>query len=763
MTRARLIVATFVLSGAAGLICEVVWARQLVLVFGNTTQAVSAILTGFFGGMAIGSAFGGRIADRVSRPLRLFAILEMTVAVVVLTTPVTFKLLHEVYRSAFGMLEHNPGALTAIRLALSLIALAPATILMGATLPTLTRALARGTGEFASAFGRLYAANTIGAILGTIAAGFILIELIGLSWTLRVGAACSASAGIIGLLLDRAERSPAHAGSGTPKDVSSPPQYARLGLVVVAAFLTGFTSLGYQVLWTRLLASGTGNSTYVFSAILAVFLIGLAGGAAAFGWYRSRIADPVSFVAHGQVMLAVLVCIGMVAGISQHAAGIVGAGENFGELFGEFVAAIAIVVLPPTFVMGLTFPAIAAMAEGEWNRVGTNAGVVLAANTTGAIVGIVAVPFFLVPAIGSPLSVGLLAAINSAFAVALALYGRIHEALPRRVLLVSGTIVSLAVVGAMKTGGLFTDPAGGWIARTGTLFESREDQIASVHAGALGERRLWVTGTTMTVLTVDAKLMAVLPLMLRLKSRTALVVAFGMGTSFRSALQAGLTTDAVELVPSVPRMFHWFHDDAARVLADPRGRVIITDGRNYVELTERSYDIIITDPPPPLESAGVSVIASREYYEAARRRLAPGGVMMQWVPYGQTLSEFRAHLRTFRVAYPHVIVAEGPGGHGFFLFGSDNPLAFRPENTAAVLAMRGVVEDLSAVKDAPASDPAAWANVVPRLVRLEGEAVDRFIGSGPVITDDRPLPEYFLLRHLRKAPQMMRSEDLSSH
>ena len=143
MTRARLIVATFVLSCAAGLMYEVVWARQLVLVFGNTTQAVSAILVGFFGGMAIGSAFGGRIADRVRRPLRLFALLELALATVVIVTPLTFDLIHETYRWAFSALEDKPAALTSIRFVLSLLAVGPATVLMGATLPSLTRALAR--------------------------------------------------------------------------------------------------------------------------------------------------------------------------------------------------------------------------------------------------------------------------------------------------------------------------------------------------------------------------------------------------------------------------------------------------------------------------------------------------------------------------------------------------------------------------------------------------------------------------------------------
>src|SRR5204862_4669817 len=163
VTRRWPILGIFILSGAAGLTYEVVWARQLVLVFGNTTQAVSAILTGFFGGMAIGSAVGGRVGDRVRRPLRMYGLLEVILVVIVLATPLTFRLLHEVYRGAFGSLETQPTLLALVRFGLSLAALGPATILMGATLPTLTRYLSRDPSDLSGAFSSLHAANTIGA------------------------------------------------------------------------------------------------------------------------------------------------------------------------------------------------------------------------------------------------------------------------------------------------------------------------------------------------------------------------------------------------------------------------------------------------------------------------------------------------------------------------------------------------------------------------------------------------------------------------
>ena len=174
--------------------------------------------------------------------------------------------------------------------------------------------------------------------------------------------------------------------------------------------------------------------------------------------------------------------------------------------------------------------------------------------------------------------------------------------------------------------------------------------------------------------------------------------------------------------------------------------MIVADGRNHIELTDRRYDIIVTDPPPPIESAGVSVISSREYYAAGKAALNPGGVMMQWVPWGQTVDEFMAHVRSFRAVFAEVLIAFGPGGYGVFMLGSDEPIAFDSASIDAVLARPGVTEDLSSAYDSPEHDAAGWATKIPSLVWISGRDVARVVGAGPLITDDRPLPEYFLLR-----------------
>jgi spermidine synthase len=733
-----ILLALFALSGAAGLIFEVVWSRQLVLVFGNTTQAISAILTGFFAGLAIGSWFGGKVADRVRRPLRLYGLLECALVVIVLLTPITFSLIGSAYKFAFGSLESTPRSLALVRFGLTLVALAPATAFMGATLPTLTRYLARHSSTLSSAFARLYLANTMGAIFGCAVAGMVLIELLGLFGTLLIGAACSGTAGLIAIAYDLRGREAPLLPSALRQ---TPPGYpsSALRVALFVAFVSGLTSLAYQTLWIRLLSSGTGNSTYVFTLILSVFLTGIAMGAVEYKRIERRIRDVVPLLAMSQIAIAVLAAVGMyvLTHVDPRA-------TSSAWKWNAFV-----VVLPATFVMGFSFPAASALLGGSDSSVGSRSGLLVASNTLGAIVGTFIIPFVVIPLVGSPASVGLVALLNAATGITLALGTSGFASNRRRHLVVSvGSAAAVLLVAALLTHRVFEDPNVVRLAkRGGTLLRTAEDEIASVQSLTLdGNKQLWVNGNGMTLLTVDTRLMPVLPLILRPQSQSLLVVAFGMGSAFRTGLISGLAVDGVDLIPSVPEMFDTFFADAPRFLRDPRGRVIVADGRNYVELTQRRYDIIVVDPPPPVQSAGVSVISSREFYAAGRAILNSGGVMMQWVPIGQSLDEFRAHVRTFHDIFPNVIVAEGPGGWGFYLLGSDKPIAFSDSAARTILSRRGVVEDLSAAFDSPARSVEAWTQRIQQLVIFTGNEVRAFAGPGPMVTDDRPLPEYFLLR-----------------
>jgi spermidine synthase len=805
----------FLLSGFAGLVYEVVWARQLVLVFGNTTQAISAILTGFFGGMALGSVIGGRIADRVRSPLRMYAILELLVVVAVLLTPVTFGGLHEVYRGAFGMLQQNPTMLALVRFGLSILALGPATVLMGATLPTLSRQLVRDHTRLGREFGELYLANTTGAIYGALISGIFLIELIGLNETLLVGAACSGTAGLAALLLNRRIGRPKDAAAepdGAPDPEPTPavtpdaaaiarsrarqagaasvgaatqvstrasskdavaateapdtpaarvaPSVASVSrprLALALAFVSGLTSLGYQNLWNRLLASGTGSTSYVFTSILIFFLAGIAVGAYIFSRFLYRTRHPVALLGIAELGLAVLVLATL--GVETC---------FFGPV--SLTIGLVIVVAPATLVMGIVFPMSSMLVADSDERVGTSAGLLLGSNTLGAICGSFVVPFFLMPILSSPRAVVVLAAINALTGFVLLWQARSIGIRLQRVGRAVGMAVAAAALAVLIVPNqLVADPLVNRTRQDGAVILSQaEDEIASVQAVRLndpaGSLMLSVAGTGMTTLTADTRMMAHLPLMIRPQAKSMCVIAFGMGSSYRSALIDGLRVDAVELVPSVPDMFGRFYSDANQVRANPNGHIYVADGRNYVQLTTTMYDLLIVDPPPPMDSAGTGVLFSQEFYKAAKARLNSSGVMMEWEFNGQTVDEFRSHVKTFKSVFKHVTLAFGSADPtaGVMMLGSDDPIELTPEGMQSVLSKPGVVEDLSGAPDSPPSVKTAeqWQHLVLDNLWISDSKVDEFGASGTLITDDHPYTEYNLLRHLLgpSSPRATRDE-----
>jgi hypothetical protein len=242
--------------------------------------------------------------------------------------------------------------------------------------------------------------------------------------------------------------------------------------------------------------------------------------------------------------------------------------------------------------------------------------------------------------------------------------------------------------------------------------------------------------------------MPVLPLMLRPQAKTICEIAFGMGSSYRSALIAGLNVEGVELVPSVPGMFDYFYPDAAQVMSNPNGHLVVADGRNHIELTTHMYDLAMADPPPPIHSSGAGVLYSQEFYKAVKAHLNPGGVMMEWMPYDQTVDEFRAHVQTFHSVFPNDILVFGPTDSGVYMLGSEAPVEFTAENVRSILSRPGVVADLASSPQAPIKslDPQDWADLVMAQIWIKGDQIQKFAGDAALITDDRPYTEYYLVR-----------------
>jgi spermidine synthase len=767
------VLALFVASGAAGLIYQVVWSRELVLVFGNTTQAVATIVTAFMAGLGFGSLAGGRLADTSARPLRLYGLVELAVAAMAALLPLAFHGLAELYRGVWPSLVERPGQLAGVRFALAIAAVAPATFLMGMTLPLLTRYLVRTLDEAGARLGELYAANTIGAMIGTLLGGFVLIEFLGLRLTSYLAVLLNLVAGTGALVLSRrweagsATGDVPAAGRGPRTRPAVPRDFRpRRRMVLAATFVSGFVSLALEVLWTRMLAEGTGSNIYIFTTILAIFLFGIALGS----FLYRRFSRP-----GGERLGTLGLCLAGVGVLAQTTV-VLGSGVVGDVSF--FVRSVA-VLLPATVLMGYAFPLAGRLATPSADAAGGSVGLLYAANTGGSILGSFSAAFILAGTIGTNGSILLLGGLNLLAGAVLFLAeptGRQRAARqpanPGPGAANAGSGAAGSRLGAANRGWAGVVAAGlaglavlGIVAssldlpvtRTRTENELRrsrrpvthaEDELATVDTvgGKPRGRRLLVGGVGMTSLTVDTKLMGYLSKTLRPDARDFLVIAFGMGGTYRSGLKLGLRTDAVELSPTVPSRMPVFFPDGEQLLHHPRGRVIISDGRNYVRLSRETYDMIAVDPAPPIESAGSVVLYTREFLTEGKARLRPGGTFMLWIPYALPMDDFKDHVRTFAGVFRHTSLVLSPGRHGVFMFGSDAPLEFTEANIRRVLGAPAALRDLNDVPDHPRTDADGWVEIIGKSQWLADDRLRAFVGPGPEITDDRPRSEYFLWR-----------------
>jgi len=743
----QLVLGLFIASGAAGLIYQVVWSRDLVLLFGNTSQAISTIVTAFLAGLGGGALAGAWLAARTRQPLRLYGFIELGVAVLAVGLPALFPTLGGVYGSAYTSL--SPEALGLIRFGLAFAAVAPATFLMGMTLPALTSFLVRSMDDAGHRLGELYAANTLGAVAGTLVAGYALIELLGLNETSLVAVALNLFAGSVALAASG--RIAPSMAKGTPHPNPLPqgerafPQRERgfvqrglspRRLVYIATFVSGFAALAFEVLWTRMLAEGSGSSIYLFAAILAIYLFGIAAGSAWFG-RRSR-PDRDTLGALG-------VCLGVI-GLAASVTVIL----SSGPLGNGYYSTRPLILLPATLAMGYAFPLAVRLVTTSADAAAGSVGRLYASNTAGSILGSFAAAFVLASTVGTNTSILLLAGVELGLGAALIAIDRRRWRMAPSLGAAFAALALVAVIAPSANLGFTRTATENRLQSQGVLVAHREDNIATVdvEGGTPAQRLLYVTGVAMTYLTISTKLMAYLPRALRPDAGSMLDVCFGMGSTYRSSLILGMRTDAIELSPSVPGQMGAFFSDADRYLHDPQGRIIVADGRNFVRLSTEHYDTIVVDPPPPIESAGTVVLYTTEFFTEARQRLNPGGVFMLWMPYASTVDDFKTHVRTFRSVFPHVEVVLSLVANGAYLFGSDAPLTFDPATLEGLLGSPAAEADFASAPDDPHLDGAGWAKAVMLHDWLKDAQVDDFVGQGPIITDDHPRSEYYLLHVL---------------
>jgi spermidine synthase len=714
----------FLASGAAGLIYQVVWTQDLVLIFGDTTLAIVTTVTAFLAGLGIGSLVGAALGERLRRALAVYGLLEVAVGCLALLMPLAFGVIATVFRSAY--LSLPPTEVALIRFGLAFVALAPVTILMGMSLPVLTRHLVREDPDVGERIARLYGLNTLGAVVGSVVSGYLLIELIGLRDTTLVAVGLNFCAGGGALLMSRVFR--AVEAAARPEAGPRLPLQGRQRLLLAVTFVSGLVSLALEVLWTRMGLQGTGSSIYVFIAVVAVFLVGVAGGSLIYEQQRGRTPRMSTLGA----LLAVAAALAVVP-------------MMVGNMYGPAWLPLAVVlILPVTTIFGYTFPLTVRLFVGRADQASQGVGFVYAANTAGCVAGTVLAGFVLIPELGTSASIIVVGLVLAALGAALAIGSAPRVGILRPAVGLAAAAALLAVFFLPAASPTYIQRK---VAATGVPTAHYEDSVASVDVtgGPIGNRNLFINGQGITRLTVITKVLADLPKVARPNATSMLNICFGMGTTYRSSIILGLHTTAVELDPTVPSVMSWYYSDASKYLHSPLGQIVISDGRNYVRLSDKHYDLITVDLPPPVWSAGAVVLLTQEFYQEASQRLTSGGVMTTYIPVQEKRLE-QMILRTFRSVFPHMAVVYDPRGRtGTYILGSKAPISFSPAAIAAVFSRQAVRADLANAPDYPVLSTAQWVSYIRSHIWLSDNQVNAYAGPGPMITDDHPVIEYFML------------------
>ncbi|SAK45562.1 spermidine synthase [Caballeronia pedi] len=732
-------------SGMAALIYQVLWVKQLTLVVGIEVQAVTIAISAFFAGLAIGGWCFGRLADRVAQPFLLYAALE--VAALVLGIGATQALAHSA--ASFALLQASAGPLA---WALPFLLVGLPAIAMGGTVPVLTRALATSRQDIGGAGGRLYAANTAGAITGALLPAFVLIPWLGVQGSALAAAGLNAVAALGAVAVSRQAR-PAF-GADTATDTPGATDAAQARIAVALYAVAGGIALGYEVVWSQAIAQFISTRSFAFSIVLATYLVGLALGSAIAARVADRVRDPWS--AFGVLIGAAgLAALGGVAGAggwlmaAQHHAAelaLAATGNLLASMCASFAVAACAIVLVPTLLLGAAFPfALRMAANGDVQHaksgIGADVGRVLALNTAGGIAGTLFAGFALVPSLGLVRSLGVLAVAAGLIGLSAALSG---GGARRAGLVACVTIAALSVIVAVVTpadrlGALLAQARGGALAY---YEEGAGGTVAVLEQGdgAQRFRRLYIQGVSNSGDAMTSRrymrLQALAPLMIHAGTpRSALVIGLGTGIT-GGALLTWPTLDKrviAELLPAVVRASSRF-DGNYGVSADPRIELRVADGRRELLSRTERYDLVTLEPPPP-SAAGVVNLYSTDFYRLAAARLNEGGIVAQWLPLStQNEDQTRSLIQSFLRVFPHAALWTTEF-HEMMLVGSMQPMPLDVPRIRARFAQPEVARALREVGIAsPEAFVATWV--------ADRSALAYYAEDAPPVTDDDPRIEY---------------------
>ncbi|HEY5635758.1 MAG TPA: hypothetical protein VIS77_02570 [Burkholderiales bacterium] len=700
----------FTVSGFAGLIYESIWTHYLKLFLGHAAYAQSLVLVVFMGGMAAGSALCSRWSERLERPLLAYAAAEAVVGAIALGFHETYLFVTE---WAFVALLPGLGgeaAVLAAKLSLACLLILPQSILLGATFPLmsagLVRALPARAGESVA---MLYFTNSLGAALGVLTSGFLLIAWVGLPGTLR-------TAGLINLGLAVTVTLLAHAARPTPVRASGTLRPGPAWLLLGVALFTGFASFVYEIVWIRMLSLVLGASTHAFELMLSTFILGLALGGFAVRRRADGAASPERLLGVVQIVMGLL-ALGTLA-LYDRTFGLMEAmmrglartdtGYLFFNLAGQGITAL--IMLPVTICAGMTLPLITAclLRRGAGEAA---IGRIYAANTLGAIAGVLFAVHLGLPLLG--LKGALVAGALVDAVLGIALLWRFGAS--RRVTALAAAACALLFIGLPSVARMDANKMTAGVFRHGELASSesaeilfnRDGKTATVHLARYGEALSLRTNgkSDGSIVAPDLArgtdeitmvLTAALPLALKPEAASAAVIGIGTGLTTHTLLQSLSIerVDTVEIEAEMVNAARGFLPRNAGAFADPRGRIVIDDAKTFFAAGNRRYDLIISEPSNPWVS-GVAGLFTREFYQRVRPHLEPGGLLVQWFQlYEVDPSLLATVLQALGETFPHWVVY-APSDHDVLIVAGESPI---PQSVnESVFALPGVAKELRTV------------------------------------------------------------------
>jgi len=761
----NLIFLLFFLSGFTGLVYEIAWSRILSTILGNTSLAISIVVSIFLGGLAIGSFWSGRSQRLQRNPLYVYAALELFVAVYSAATPWMSGWIEWLYSYGYATVGENFWVSVLLKAFITSAFFMLPAVAMGATLPVLVRLFNKE--ERRKNASLLYGVNTGGAVLGTLLSGYVLLPGLGITRTILTTAAINVLIALGALFMARKSET-------TNEDLA---HSAGFRPVYLLFFMTGFATLCYEILWTRALAMFFGSSVYAFSSILAAFLLGIAGGSS---YYSKRIpegADPYQFFSLIQfrISLAAIFFLGVFMGIPFLLIRLYSAFHLSFVLFqaAQFLL-IGVIVFYATFLSGAAFPAALHFFRDRPEEIQSQVGNIYSYNTIGSILGAICAGFVLIPMIGVERSIRLIGLVNLILGIYCFRRTR-PEHQDKKVLAIGGACLVLLLFlpqwnqsiynagfyafaykyvpvqkSEIKTfetpvlqAGLFAAPVspedltliyyGEGITATVAVTE-QENGIRSLLVNGKPDASNVPTGDMRTQL-----LLGHLPVLIKGGAESVLVIGLGSGvTSGALAAHQIPRIDCVEIEGKVAEASRFFEKENLGILKRKNFRLILDDGRNFVQHDPGKYDII-TSEPSNLWMSGVANLFTREFFIAAKKKLKPDGMMCQWIHlYQISLQDVAVFLKTYQSVFPSLSIWIDDSD--MLVLGSDRPMPVDFSTLTRRMSEPGVSWSLSR------------SGLTPHLLMTKyagNEAIVRVIRSDlPLNTDDFPVLEFSAPRSL---------------